>query len=205
MVLETLDPQSRVTMLQLFNSSAGVNERLLPLGMQFHLKQELVKLNTRRLEVYLDSPLVSYATQSLVTADGALVRADVTDSVLLYLERDTFVTFAELLKSSSEAVESFLAEMAGCLDSDFWESAWFKSVLEDNLSVIKAIVAVQYQKAAKERTLEPREHLRLYLRMWRKSVTRGDAREAGRALRFVRCVPDVLWSFCRTGQVQANV
>jgi hypothetical protein len=204
-VVQSLSTGSRKLMLELLNSAAGVSQEELPLGVVAYFKSDLVKLNPPGLEVHLNSPLVSYAIQALVGGDGELLadsHASGTNTMLSLCDRDIMITFGEALKVTDASVQELLEEMAACLGTCFWTSAWFQEVLDDNLQQPDARLAKAYAKASMQ-DLQPWEHLRFYLRMWRCCAIHAEARRLGLTHQFVKTFPSSLWAFVRSGKVQA--
>lgn len=201
--VRSLSAGSRKIMLELLNSAAGVSYEELPLGVVAGLKSDLVKLNPLGLEVYLNSPLVSYAIQALVGGDGELLAGSHSSGTMLSLcDRDIMVTFGEALKVTDASIQELLEEMAQCLETCFWKSEWFQEVLEDNLQQRDARLAKAYAKASMQ-DLQPWEHLRFYLRMWRCCAIHAEAKRLGLTHQFVKTFPSSLWAFVRSGKVQA--
>jgi hypothetical protein len=203
MVVESLSVNDRKLMLGLLNHSMGVSRDELPLGIVAYLKSDLVELNPLRLEMYVDSPLVSYAIQTLVGGNGELLQdSHSTTTMLVLADRDVMATFGATLKATDASADALLAEMAACVEPLFWESAWFDEILQDNLRQHSPYTANAYVKAEKQ-ALQPQGHMRFYLRMWRNSISHAEEKQLGLSYHFVKIFPSTLWAFIRSGKVQA--
>jgi hypothetical protein len=66
----------------------------------------------------------------------------------------------------------------------------------------KPFIANAYVKAAKE-VMQPWEHMRFFLRMWRNCVFHAEEKQVGLSYHFVKFFPSTLWAFVRSGKVQA--
>ena len=210
-VLETLSKGQRKSLLELLNSAMGVSERDIPRGVSAFLKGDLKKLfpeSSGRLEVYLDSPLVSRAIQALMDGDGELLKgSDPSATMLSLTERDEMRAFGEQLSKPHALAQSLLKEMASSVEPSFWKSEWFNAALDDNLlqkepRIAKAYARAQSKAAADGQELEPWEHMRFYLQLWSNCVRHAESKKVGLAHVFVKGFPQTLWVFARTGKVQ---
>jgi hypothetical protein len=122
--------------------------------------------------------------------------------MLALSDRDVMATFGATLKATDASAEALLAEMAACLEPRFWESSWFNEIVQDNLQQRTPYTANAYVKAAKQ-ALQPQEHMRFYLRMWRNSISHAEEKQLGLSSHFVKMFPSTLWAFTRSGKVQA--
>jgi hypothetical protein len=204
LVLDTLSKGHRKIMIELLNSTAGVSERAIPPGVSAFLEGDLVKLSETGLEVYLDSPLVSRAIQTLMDGDGELLKSDDPSATMLSLtERDDVRAFGELLSKPHASAVALLQEMAASVEPCFWKSEWFQKALKDNLDQPNARIAKAYDKTQATGDLQPYEHMRVYLQLWSNCVRHAEAKKLGLAYEFVRSFPPTLWVFARTGKVQS--
>ena len=210
-VLETLSKGQRKSLLELLNSAMGVSERDIPRGVSAFLKGDLKKLfpeSPGRLEVYLDSPLVSRAIQALMDGDGELLKGDDPSATMLSLtERDEMRAFGEQLNKPHALAQPLLEEMASSVEACFWKSDWFKAALDDNLQqqnprIANAYARAQADKTANGQELKPWEHMRVYLQLWSNCVRHAESKQMGLAHVFVKTFPQNLWVFARTGEVQ---
>ena len=180
-------------------------------GVSAFLKGDLKKLfpeSPGRLEVYLDSPLVSRAIQALMDGDGELLKgSDPSATMLSLTERDEMSAFGEQLGKPHALAQSLLKEMASSVEPSFWKSEWFNAALDDNLlqkepRIAKAYARAQSKAAADGQELEPWEHMRFYLQLWSNCVRHAESKKVGLAHVFVKGFPQTLWVFARTGKVQ---
>jgi hypothetical protein len=148
--------------------------------------------------------LVSRAIQALLDGDGKLLTGDDPSATMLSLtERDDFRAFGELLSKPHTSAEALLDEMAASVGPNFWDSEWFKKALDDNLAQANPRIARAYTSANAQGGLQPREHMRFYLRLWSNCVRHAEANRVGLAHEFVVSFPPTLWAFVRNGKVQS--
>ena len=207
-VLESLPIWQRKTMLELL-SEQGAPEDSVSLGVSAYLESDLVKLSGNSLRWRLDSPLVACALQALLDGDGELVKSGIDPSatMLSYYETGVYKAFGALLfKIHVDAhTATLLEQMAASTEPNFWQSAWFLKVLEDNRKQRNPRAANAYTTAAANEALQPWQHMRYFLSLWANCTRHGDEKRLGLASEFVKLFPSELWVFARTGKVQSAI
>ena len=207
-VLESLPIWQRKTLLELL-SEQGAPEDSVSLGVSAYLESDLVKLPGNSLRWRLDSPLVACALQALLDGDGELVKSGIDPSatMLSYYETGVYKAFGALLfKIHVDAhTATLLEQMAASTEPNFWQSAWFLKVLEDNRKQRNPRAANAYTTAAANEALQPWQHMRYFLSLWANCTRHGDEKRLGLASEFVKLFPSELWVFARTGKVQSAI